>query len=157
MIKHKCKKIAQSIFLEPGREYWIGKITETLEDWPLETHCLHIKTPAQEFSMLLNRGDLEQLIALLNTELDIKSLEWLKRITDSMRLENKEDESSGFNNDNIKVIVQVISEIKKTSERGEIGHRKCPVCGGVLNYSKSSYNGHIRITCETDGCLFIME
>lgn len=34
---------------------------------------------------------------------------------------------------------------------------KCPACGGNLNLSISSYNGHVHGNCETTGCVSWME
>lgn len=48
-------------------------------------------------------------------------------------------------------------EIKKQNNWGGSGKDKCPLCGGVINWSISSFNGHVRLKCETDGCTNIME
>lgn len=34
---------------------------------------------------------------------------------------------------------------------------ECPICKGRLHLSQSSYNGHVRGKCETDGCVSWME
>jgi hypothetical protein len=34
---------------------------------------------------------------------------------------------------------------------------KCPVCGGKLAVSISSYNGHARVVCSTESCVRWME
>jgi hypothetical protein len=44
---HKCEPIAVSQFLDEGRECWVGKLIEPLDGYPLETHCLHMRTPAK--------------------------------------------------------------------------------------------------------------
>ena len=40
---------------------------------------------------------------------------------------------------------------------GVSGTIKCPACGSKLNYSVSSFNGHLWGTCETAECLRWME
>ena len=38
------------------------------------------------------------------------------------------------------------------------GNIDCPVCKqGVLQYSRSGYNGHVHGICTTDGCVAWME
>ena len=82
--EHKCKKIAQATNLSDGRESWIGELTEPSTEWPGETHCWHITTPAKYVVFLLNRGDFEQDMALLNSVLKLKSLRWLETVTKGM-------------------------------------------------------------------------
>lgn len=42
-----------------------------------------------------------------------------------------------------------------TDEQGEVPCTKCE--GGMLQFRRSGYNGHIHARCTTDGCLMWME
>lgn len=33
----------------------------------------------------------------------------------------------------------------------------CPLCGGTVSWSRSSYNGHARVRCSTAGCVEVIE
>jgi len=46
---------------------------------------------------------------------------------------------------------------KEGKTRGVTDSIDCPICGGVLHYSISGYNGHIHAVCTTDGCVAWME
>lgn len=39
------------------------------------------------------------------------------------------------------------------NQKGNSGTIKCPNCGGVLHWMRSSYNGHRHARCQTDGCV----
>ena len=42
--------------------------------------------------------------------------------------------------------------------RGEsAGTMDCPLCGMVVRYSLSPFNGHCHVACERDGCIKAME
>lgn len=42
--------------------------------------------------------------------------------------------------------------------RGEsAGTMNCPLCGMVVRYSLSPFNGHCHVACERDGCIKAME
>ena len=58
MQHHKCKKIAHVTHCGEGREFWVGKLTEPIEGFPTETHCLHIETPAKSVVFGINGGDI---------------------------------------------------------------------------------------------------
>jgi len=60
---HKCEPVARMI-MDEGRDWWLGKLTEPIADWPNETHCLHIKTPIKEVVLGVNYGDMSQLAVL---------------------------------------------------------------------------------------------
>lgn len=50
-----------------------------------------------------------------------------------------------------------IPALKAKHPNGGGGTTPCPRCGNTVNYAVSSYNGHISLKCETEGCLFMME
>src|SRR5687767_9838333 len=52
--EHKCKCIARIHNMAPGRDWWLGELTEKVAEWPHETHCLHIKTPLKDVVFLCN-------------------------------------------------------------------------------------------------------
>ncbi len=58
--KHKCKLIARACMGE-GRDWWCGELTETIKEYPLETHCLHLKTQFKDVIFLCNKADFQQL------------------------------------------------------------------------------------------------
>lgn len=60
---HKCRPVAR-MFMDEGRDWWLGELTEPLPDWPRETHCLHIKTPLKEVVLGVCAADMEQLTVL---------------------------------------------------------------------------------------------
>ena len=49
--------------------------------------------------------------------------------------------------------------LKKEFKPGEGGVSKtpCPICGKLVHASRSSYNGHLNVRCETDDCMSWME
>lgn len=51
----------------------------------------------------------------------------------------------------------VISEWRKKPPKGKTEIIECPVCGGSLVLSQSSYNGHVHAACETENCVAFME
>jgi len=57
---HKCKPIA-SMNMGEGREWWLGKLIEQYAQFPLETHCMHITTPAKSVVLGVMSGDMTQL------------------------------------------------------------------------------------------------
>lgn len=61
---HSCVPIARAPFMEEGRDWWIGKLTASVPEWPKETHCLHMTTPLKDVVFLCNRGDFEALATL---------------------------------------------------------------------------------------------
>lgn len=68
-------------------------------------------------------------------------------------------------NRKIKAMLVAVAEIKKKHKvvmewenptgknKAAEGHIECPICKGRLNYTISSYNGHVWGQCETEGCL----
>jgi hypothetical protein len=59
-IEHKCKLIARACMGE-GRDWWCGELTEPIKEYPLETHCLHLKTQFKDVVFLCNKADFQQL------------------------------------------------------------------------------------------------
>jgi hypothetical protein len=57
---HQCRPVAK-LQMGPGRDWWLGELTEPLPDHPEETHCLHLKTPLKEVVLGVNAADLQQL------------------------------------------------------------------------------------------------
>lgn len=58
----------------------------------------------------------------------------------------------------LKASIPLIERIKR-EHKGEDwrGVEVCPVCGGKLHMTHSSFNGHVWGKCETDDCLSWME
>jgi hypothetical protein len=42
-------------------------------------------------------------------------------------------------------------------EEAVTGETECPVCGEVLRWQWSTYNGHVWMKCEREGCIAFME
>lgn len=60
----------------------------------------------------------------------------------------------------LKILTVVGPFISKWRKKKPIGKQEvveCPACKGKLHLSQSSYNGHIRARCETDGCVNFIE
>lgn len=77
---HKCKKVA-AMKMGEGRDWWLGELLEPLDDFPRETHCLHIKTPLKEVVLGVNRGDMEQLAVLCQVVCGPINPHWLEHMT----------------------------------------------------------------------------
>lgn len=60
---HKCKKIAEVDTKLSDRKIWIGELTEKYNEAPLESHCIHIKTPLKEIVLGVNSSDAWWLVA----------------------------------------------------------------------------------------------
>ena len=73
---HKCRRIAE-LPMESPREWWLGELLEPIENYPRETHCLHIKTPLKEVVLGLHRGDFELLAVLCQVVCGPISPDWL--------------------------------------------------------------------------------
>ena len=58
---HKCKKIASAPFMAEGRDWWLGELEEPILGYPLETHCLHMITPAKSVVFGVMHGDTQAL------------------------------------------------------------------------------------------------
>ena len=58
--EHKCKIIARACMGE-GRDFYVGELIEPVKEYPLETHCLHLKTQVKEVEFLCNKADFAQL------------------------------------------------------------------------------------------------
>lgn len=61
---HSCIRIAQVVNCGEGREIWLGRLLEPVPDYPLETHCLHVTTPAKSVVFGVNLGDMSALAVL---------------------------------------------------------------------------------------------
>lgn len=57
----------------------------------------------------------------------------------------------------MKKVGPVVAEWRKKPPRGKNETIKCPACGGNLQLSQSSYNGHVHGKCWTVGCVSWME
>lgn len=78
---HRCEPIAKAL-MDPEREWWVGKLIEPIPEWPLETHCLHMKTPVKDVVFLCNHGDFENLMVMSNAIIGpLQNLNWLERVT----------------------------------------------------------------------------
>lgn len=60
---HKCIPLGRAHMMK-GRDWWVGKLIEKLPEFPLETHCLHMKTELKDVTFLCNEADFIQLQAL---------------------------------------------------------------------------------------------
>ena len=74
--KHKCKRIATAK-MDKGRDWWVGKLTEPVKEYPLETHCLHLKTQVKDVVFLCNKGDFAQLQLLGRVVTGQLNEEWI--------------------------------------------------------------------------------
>lgn len=77
--QHKCECVAVAPYMGEGRNWWIGKLTEPLPDFPSETHCLHLETPVKDVTFLCNKADFQNLIIVAVSALgELPDIEWLK-------------------------------------------------------------------------------
>ena len=74
---HKCEMVARGFMMNEGRDWWIGRLTEKIEQWPEEDYCLHLETPAKKVVFLLNQGDLYQLMSLCQAIVGVTSLAYI--------------------------------------------------------------------------------
>jgi hypothetical protein len=82
---HKCRCIARIHNMAPGRDWWLGELTEPVPEWPHETHCLHITTPLKSVVFLCNRGDLSGLAVLCDIPFPIVNETWRERMSDAYK------------------------------------------------------------------------
>ena len=82
---HECEPLASAL-MEEGRDWWVGRLTAPVAEFPKETHCLHMKTELKSVSFLCNAGDFEQLMTLSNVVVQLKNLKWLDHATEGARL-----------------------------------------------------------------------
>lgn len=61
---HKCEKVAEINTKLADRQIWLGKLTETYEKEPRETHCLHITTPEKQIVLGLCAADTWWLVPM---------------------------------------------------------------------------------------------
>lgn len=80
---HQCRPVARIHNMAPGREWWLGFLTEPIADHPSETHCLHIKTPLKEVWLLCNIGDLQGLVVLCDIPFPVVNEVWKERMETS--------------------------------------------------------------------------
>lgn len=86
--KHKCEFIARA-FMGENRDWWLGKLTEQVPEWPAETHCLHLKTPVKDVVFLCNSGDFQQLAVLIRHALGYEINENWMQSSLKMTADNK--------------------------------------------------------------------
>ena len=58
--------------------------------------------------------------------------------------------------DKIRYVMTTYKETINNLKPGESAKVECPFCHGKLTLSKSSYNGHLWITCENK-CILVMQ
>jgi hypothetical protein len=46
---------------------------------------------------------------------------------------------------------------KTKGKKGEAGTQLCPICGNTVRYWTSTYNGHLRVRCDTEGCIQMIQ
>ena len=78
--------------MDTGREFWIGKLDEPVAAYPLETHCLHMKSPIKDIIFLINEGDTQNLAMLFHAAFGPVDPIWLARMAEHAisRAEDKE-------------------------------------------------------------------
>lgn len=54
-------------------------------------------------------------------------------------------------------IGKLCDDIKRKSKPGSRGECECPVCSGIMKWSRAVGNGHMRARCSTPGCLSLIE
>lgn len=79
---HKCQKIAVAPPGLEGREMWLGILTEPIEGHPVETHCLHIKTPIKEVVFGLDEADFEQFAIFCQVVCGTLNSHWLEKMAE---------------------------------------------------------------------------
>lgn len=57
----------------------------------------------------------------------------------------------------MEIVDPVIGAWKKKKPIGKTEVIECPACQGRLHLTQSSYNGHVRAKCETEGCVNFIE
>lgn len=81
---HKCEPVAEML-MDEGREWWLGRLTEPIPEWPRETHCLHITTPIKSVVLGLCPADFDQLVAICYVGLGRHtSQRWVERVASGM-------------------------------------------------------------------------
>lgn len=63
-------------------------------------------------------------------------------------------ESEAKSRKNMESVMEVIAQIPAKGTKGTV---KCPNCENVVDWVRSTYNGHRHARCRTEGCLFFME
>ena len=77
-IPHKCKRIVTAPAMGEGREWWIGGLTEKIDSYPEETHCLHMTTPAKSVVFLCNEADFRNLIIICRAVVGLPDESWMQ-------------------------------------------------------------------------------
>ncbi|KKL09010.1 hypothetical protein LCGC14_2570130 [marine sediment metagenome] len=77
---HKCEKIATAYMTE-GRDWWVGRLLETVKEHPQETHCLHMLTPLKDVVFLVNEADFQWLTVLARAAIGPLDERWLESVT----------------------------------------------------------------------------
>lgn len=77
---HKCECIAQAPNMSEDRDWWVGRLTEKVEEYPDEKYCLHMKTPVKEVVFLCNRADFEQLLVLCKAITGNLNEKWIEKM-----------------------------------------------------------------------------
>jgi hypothetical protein len=54
-------------------------------------------------------------------------------------------------------VFPLVSKLKKENKKGGSGVEECPVCKKGISWQISGYNGHIRMNCQTEGCINFIE
>lgn len=75
---HKCHCIAKAPAMAVGREWWIGKLDAPVVNYPMETHCLHLKTEFKDITFLCNEADFRNLIIMCVAAIGLPSENWLQ-------------------------------------------------------------------------------
>ena len=60
--QHKCNKIAFAPKMGEGGDWWIGKLIESIKEYPEETHCLHLNTKLKFVTFLCNEAEFRNLV-----------------------------------------------------------------------------------------------
>lgn len=79
---HKCRCLAVAPAMGEGREWKVGVLTEHLQEYPVETHCLHLKTQYKDITFLCNEADFRQLMILCRAVIPQPSENWLNSMVE---------------------------------------------------------------------------
>lgn len=61
-----------------GRDWWIGKLTEPVKEYPIETHCLHLTTKTKSVVFLCNMADFQQMQVMCQAVTGKLDDSWMK-------------------------------------------------------------------------------
>lgn len=96
---HKCEKIAFAPAMAQGREWFIGKLTEPIAEFPHETHCMHLKTNFKEVVYLCNEADFRNMMIMCEAAIGRPNESWMKAMVESARIKTELSEENPPDNE----------------------------------------------------------